>query len=240
MRRRAALSALLTSLALAAAVAAGAQECLECHGVRGFAVPGRPLWLRAEAHAAGAHGDLTCTDCHKGQEEYPHPGPHRVRCDLPCHAAGATHEAIVRGEASGAHARLADPPCLGCHGVERAARGPEVSGLCLSCHGDVDGGGRRFGDTPGSFGYWAHRRISAGKRAPSCPDCHGFHAVKSGKAARSACSATGCHPETGEVYGALFDHRGDPTRPPWGGAVAAAAVVGGIFAAALFIHSLRR
>lgn len=233
------LAFLSGSGALHVAGARAAEPCLECHGLPGLAAQGHPLWLDGHRGASSAHGLLACTDCHKGVDGYPHRAP-QVRCDLPCHAPGESHEAVVRAEKGSVHARPGQPTCGGCHSAGAAPRGGAVESLCRSCHADLEPPGRLFGDSPGAFGYWAHRRVPAGSRAPTCPDCHGTHGVGSAAKARAACGASGCHPGVGEEFGRLFDHRpGAPARP-WGGAGPAALGLGAVVAAVLLLHATRR
>ena len=227
----------LVGIALAAwavaAVAAGPDPCLECHGVPGFGTAGRPRWVLPEAYRAGVHGRLACGDCHKGAEVFPHPEP-KVRCDLPCHVPDASHAELAASEASGAHARIADPPCLACHGG--AARPENPDDPCLGCHAEVEAPVVRYPDTPGAFGARAHRE--ARSRAPGCTDCHGVHGVAAGEEARAACAAAACHPGAPPGFSALFDHRRDPAAPVWGGARPALAWAGLAVGLVLVLHAL--
>lgn len=219
--------------------AQGAEDCLECHGLRGLAVQGRALWLTEADHAASVHGRLTCSDCHKGVEAYPHPAP-QVRCDLPCHVAGVNHEAVVRAEAGSVHAAALGGGCGGCHTAGRAPRGKDVERLCRSCHADLDEEDRLLADGPGAFGFWGHRAASTRSRTPACPDCHGVHGIRRAAGARAACRNAGCHPAASEAFSLLFDHRAAAPRPPWGGAGPAALALSGLIAAVLALHAVRR
>ena len=228
----------LAALALGAGhrgAAAREDPCLECHGRPGFGVEGHPLWITPEAYGRGVHGRLACSDCHKGAEGFPHERSVRVRCDLPCHAPGPTHEAVATAEAGGVHAAVAEPACLGCHGAARAEEGADA--VCRGCHGEPGSGPGRFPDGPGAFGRSAHRE--AGPRGPGCTDCHGYHGVARGKAARGACAAERCHPGAGPRFAALFDHGGTAPAPPWGGAGRVVAWVGLGMALVLLLHAVR-
>lgn len=222
-----------------AAAAKGAEDCLECHGLAGLAVSGRPLWLTEKSHAASVHGRLTCSDCHKGVDVYPHSSP-QTRCDLPCHVYGTTHEALVRAEAGSVHAWGAGGTCGGCHAAGKAPRGKDIEGLCGSCHAGLDATDRLLPDGPGAFGFWGHRAASAGARRPACQDCHGVHGIRRGTSARSACRNPGCHPAASEGFTRLFDHRAKVPHSPWGGSGPLSLALGGLVAAVLLLHAVRR
>lgn len=227
-------------LPFAVPAAAGAlEQCLECHGLRGLALPERPLWLPAEGGVGGPHAGLVCSDCHKGVDLSPHLAP-RVRCDLPCHVAAKTHEDHTRAEQQGAHARVGDPPCLGCHGGEKSVRGVDSDALCRRCHVALDRPRRVYPDSPGAFGFWAHQRGAEGRRAPRCVDCHGLHPVRPARAARGACGSSGCHPGVGTGFQPLFDHRGAADPKPWGGAGTLVLAALGIVTGIALLHARRR
>ncbi|MEW6487889.1 MAG: hypothetical protein AB1578_08240 [Thermodesulfobacteriota bacterium] len=225
-----------------AAVPGSAAEdpCLECHGLYGLGIEGRPLWMHRDALGASLHGRLACADCHKGVGGIPH-GAVRIRCDLLCHVPGASHEALAASVERGAHAGLGEPACLGCHRSDISLRGAgaRADALCLSCHPGLGAGRIRYPDTPGAFGDRAHRRSNPPRRLPTCADCHGVHELASGAEARQRCGAPGCHPGADATFGALFDHRGEPGRAPWGGAGAVALALGGALGAVLLAHGLR-
>jgi len=222
----------------APAATAAEDPCLECHGLAGLGVEGRPLWVHRDAYGASLHGRLTCTDCHKGVGSYPH-GAVRVRCDVLCHVPGASHEAIAAAVGRGAHQTLGEAVCLDCHRADQAFRPSGVETLCRSCHDNLEPPRPRYPDTPGAFGYWGHRKAEPARLLPACQDCHGVHDVADAAAARARCGAAACHPGAGEEFGKLFDHRGEPARPAWGGMGPLVLAAGGILGAVLLIHSLR-
>jgi len=222
------------------AAALGAEDpCLECHGLAGLAVDGRSFWVHGVTYAGSVHGRLSCGDCHKGVVGYPHEPGQRVRCDLLCHVAGASHEAQSRAVAAGPHAGLVDPPCLACHTGNAPPARPQAEGGCASCHGALAAERIRYPDTPGAFGFWGHRRSGEEGRMPTCATCHGVHEVHTGPAAREACAAEACHPGAGAAFGELFDHRGSPERPAWGGAIGVATLLGAAVGVFLLCHAWR-
>lgn len=235
---------LLPALALVGCLAvsclAAEDPCLECHGLYGLGVEGRPLWVHRDAFGASLHGRLACADCHKGVGGLPH-GPVRIRCDLLCHIPGASHETLAASVESGPHAAVGKPACLGCHRSDTSLRGGGAGSdaLCLSCHAGLEPARARYPDTPGAFGYWAHRRFGTPRRLPTCADCHGVHGIASGPEARQRCGAPACHPGADAAFGALFDHRGEPGQAPWGGGGVWALALGGALGAVLLAHSLR-
>lgn len=229
----------LLALVLATGFAAAGDPCLECHGQVGFGVAGHPQWLHPEALAASMHGSLVCADCHKGAAAVPHGADLRVRCDLRCHVPEANHGPVAAAVAGGVHADLAAPPCVACHDGTAAPKRPQRVAPCLACHPGLEPERALFPDSPGAFGFHAHRRISADQQAPDCVDCHGAHGIQPAAAARSACSAPACHPKEGAAFGALFDHH-TATRPqPWGGIGEWALVLTGLVAAVLALHCVR-
>ncbi len=234
--RLALLAAVLLVAAWPGGVATAAPDpCLACHGQPGLGLDGHPLWLDPAAFEGGVHGRLACADCHKGMDAFPHPGPGRIRCDLPCHVAGATHEPVARAVAGGVHASVADPPCLACHHGTAGTGAP--GDTCQGCHPGLDRDRTRFPDTAGAFGAAGHR--AAEGRAPTCLACHGTHGIGPGPAARTACSAGGCHPGADPAFGRLFDHGGGPGPGPWGGAGPWAAGLAVGIGVLLVIHSAR-
>lgn len=229
----------LLALVLGAAPAVAADPCLECHGQIGFGVAGHPQWLHAEALAAGVHGRLACADCHKGADGFPHGGELRLRCDLRCHVPGAGHGPVAEAVTGSVHAGIGAPACVACHAGTAAPERARRAEQCLACHPGLEPEREVYPDSPGAFGFHAHRSVSADRRAPDCVDCHGAHSVGDGAAARGACGAAACHPKEGEAFGALFDHRAAAQTRPWGGAGGLAMALVGLCAAVLALHCLR-
>ena len=229
---------LLAALGLATAGAAQ-DPCLECHGVLGLGLEGRPLWVHREVFENGVHGRLACSDCHKGYDAFPHRGPRENRCDLPCHVAGASHEEIAAAEAPGVHAGVASPGCAACHGGGAAPRGREVDDRCRGCHGALEPSDAVFPAGPGAFGRRAHASARDSARVPGCVACHGAHGIGAGEDARRNCGQSPCHPGSGEQFSRLFSHGREGAPEPWGAAGPVALALGGLLAGFLLLHSVR-
>jgi len=235
-----ALFVLAGALLLAGAGAAAAAEpCLECHDIPGLAAKGRSLWVHGDLFVESVHGRLYCTDCHKELGGYPHRETARVRCDLPCHVPGASHEARSRNVVQSVHGKLYDPPCLACHSGGGAAREEDSTARCRSCHAGLDQPRALYPDTPGALADRAHARIVDAEQAPDCLGCHGAHDVGPGVSARASCNREGCHPNAHAGFGTLFDHGGEAERRPWGGADRWLLFAGAAILALLLAHALR-
>jgi hypothetical protein len=225
-------------LLLLAGTALAADPCLDCHALPGFAAGSRPLTVSRELYGDSVHGRLACTDCHKEIAGYPHGEGKRVRCDLPCHVAGASHDARAREVAGSVHGRLADPPCLACHDGGGAPREGAVE-RCRACHAGLDRSASIYPETPGSLADRAHEGVRPAERAPDCMDCHGAHGAAAAASARSSCAKEGCHPNAAPTFGELYDHGGKDPRRPWGGAGGWLLVAGAVMALVLVAHGLR-
>lgn len=222
-------------------MAAAKDPCMDCHGVPGLDVGGEQLWIYPDAFAMSKHQKLSCSDCHKGEPNFPHAGGFETRCDLLCHAPGVSHEALAAEEKQGVHANIAVPSCIGCHtNGESPTATAEVEALCTTCHADLEPVRYAYPDSAGAFGYWAHKDTSSVARTPSCVDCHGFHAVKSAVEARKSCSTSGCHANAGETFGELFNHVGWGERKVSKGFRLAAMGLTAIVGVILFLHTVRR
>jgi predicted CXXCH cytochrome family protein len=145
-------------------VSAGGGRCTDCHNPHsgdGESLLNRPMQpLCLECHNPGGaksdepgrfvtHGGLDCTACHA-----PHAGERPLMLKLDsielcgqCHE----HEHGIRhplGEET-RDPRSGNPmTCLSCHGIHDAPHemyllGSPEKDLCLGCHKDVGGGGRR-------------------------------------------------------------------------------------------------
>jgi cytochrome b subunit of formate dehydrogenase len=148
-------------LALAAAAEPADQQCLACHGEPGMkSEAGRSLHVDAAKHGASVHGELSCSTCHAGVKEYPHPKP------MPRVACASCHDEPAARVPKSAHGVLKAKACTSCHGpaheVQRAAS--VVPQSCAACHAErvreyqrgVHAAGRKTGDL----------------QAPTCLACH--------------------------------------------------------------------
>lgn len=137
-------------------------DCLACHSQKDLkAESGRSVYVDETKHAAGAHSNLSCTDCHTNIKEFPHPTRiAKVSCAT-CHADEAADLP------KSAHSLLGADACASCHGSAHNAQPAAglVPQLCASCHSDevkgflssVHGIAAKKGDA----------------QAPSCQTCHG-------------------------------------------------------------------
>jgi hypothetical protein len=189
---------LLASCLLLPAAATRAQECLDCHGEPGSSVSFRDgsskdVTIDPKAWAASVHGaaGLSCTDCHAGHEEYPHPAveagsardytlAHYTSCE-PC------HEEQFKKQIDGVHMKViaagkkAAAVCSDCHNphAQRKITGedgkllPEgrmaIPRTCARCHGAI---------------YARYRQsvhgaalVDGNPDVPTCIDCHGVHDI---------------------------------------------------------------
>lgn len=208
---------------LASAVAVYAQgpaepeseTCLACHGEEGFTakLPSGetvPLTVDAGAFAASVHGKgLTCTDCHAGMDEIPHPerpvknasefhAGFRDACKS-CHfdkyalsLDGVHYNQLAKGNEMA-------PGCVDCHGSHEIARAAEprthISDTCSVCHSDV-------ADT---YMKSVHGKglAEANPDVPVCTDCHRAHDIADPRAAswivKSPELCAGCHTDKAKM-----------------------------------------
>ena len=158
---RAALAAVLYLLLAATPAPAADGDCLACHGtkdIQAMATRKGNFFVDAARHKGSVHGNLTCTTCHSGVAEYPHPkSMPRVSC-ANCHAGPA---AQVPHSAHGAQA------CTSCHGaaheIDRPVAIPPQQ--CAACHAPI------VHDFQSSIHFDARRH--GDKDSPTCQSCHG-------------------------------------------------------------------
>jgi predicted CXXCH cytochrome family protein len=178
-------------LAVAPSAATDANDtCLACHSdpALTLALPTgevRSMAVDGEAFARSVHGArLSCTDCHSGHGDYPHPerayrtlgeyrAPFRETCKS-CHFENYTrmvdsvHYKMLPQDDPRA------PSCADCHGsheiVPPGRPRAALSQTCARCH-------RGVYDT---YARSVHGRAlleQASADAPVCTDCHRSHAV---------------------------------------------------------------
>ncbi|WJW74999.1 cytochrome b/b6 domain-containing protein [Thiohalobacter sp. IOR34] len=135
----------------AAAPAIDDAECLECHGVKGFAVPEgahgggrkRSLDLNYEAMQESRHGELACVECHSDVERLPHEDElAKVDC-VSCHVRLDPQQIRERVKPKGRAItrRVKTPPVVVqteayTHSIhaERAEGGLVDNADCADCH----------------------------------------------------------------------------------------------------------
>ncbi len=136
--------------------------CLACHGQPGMqSSTGKNIYIDPAKHAAGAHGILSCTDCHTDIKEYPHPAKiAKVQCSN-CHSDEAS------AMAGSVHSVLGDNSCETCHGNVHDLKPAThlAPGKCAECHS------QEVKDFEGSIHGQAQKR--GDPDAPNCFSCHG-------------------------------------------------------------------
>ncbi len=143
--------------------AVGADEqCLACHGEAGMkSDSGKSLHVDAAKFKGSIHASLSCTTCHEGVKEYPHPKRMRLPSCTSCHdePAGQVPKSV--------HSVLGADACSSCHGKAHEVQAAEkvVPQQCASCHDDAVHGYLA--------GVHAAARKNGEKQAPACLACHG-------------------------------------------------------------------
>jgi len=138
------------------------QDCLACHGEAGMkSESGRSLHVDAAKFKGSMHSALSCTDCHVGVKEYPHPKGMRLPKCSTC------HEEPVSQLPASVHSVLGKDACASCHGQvhEVQAAGKLVPQQCATCHDDAVHGYQ--------LGVHAVARKDGDGQAPTCLACHG-------------------------------------------------------------------
>lgn len=184
----------------ASALPEEAQTCLACHSTEGGGAP-----VSLTGFDASIHKSLTCTSCHTGATEAPHPvRPPPVDC-------GDCHTSAARGIKTSPHGRALSAgvgkkpaaACLVCHGGKAHAITPVADprspvsrsrqlSLCQSCHQDP-------AKTPAhlsrlhpvsTYSKTVHglKAAEGNTKAALCGDCHGTHDIRPGIDAASRVS----------------------------------------------------
>jgi hypothetical protein len=199
MKRIPACAVLLLGLAgIVLAAPARAQECLDCHGAAGSTVTfkdgsEKDVTIDPDAWAASVHGAMgaSCTDCHAGHSEYPHPEltagsareytlAHYTSCQ-PCHeeqfekqldgvhlamvAAGNKNAAVC----SDCHDPHTQKKITGDDGKLRPEGRLAVPQTCARCHAEIQAQYRE--SVHGSA------LVTGNPDVPTCTDCHGVHDI---------------------------------------------------------------
>ena len=135
------------------------------------------------------HEGLSCTDCHAGIAELPHPEKlPNPTCS--CHDDVASKMKVgVHAAAEGASAKVT-PKCADCHGAHqiRPKSDPassinplNIPATCGACHGNKKGMealGIRSNNPVANFlksDHWISIEGGKSMKAASCADCHGAH-----------------------------------------------------------------
>ncbi len=211
------------ALMLVLTLAAGPSDadCLGCHGDKDLRNErSRSVHVDPQAYQAGVHSGLTCTGCHEGITEYPHPAQATLPSCARCHEDEARKLASsVHATSDGASDR---PSCASCHGpahsvlgatspASRVAKG-NLAETCGACHANAEFLARHkipLARPIESYRLSVHgRAVAAGNaKAASCSDCHDSHSILPERDPRAkinhwavarTCSA--CHAEIGKIY----------------------------------------
>ncbi len=148
------LAGLLAGVLAGPGVAQSRLSCASCHGEMellrqhtGSLAQAESLRVPGAMLDASAHGDLDCSECHRGFDRFPHVGPTASESCASCHEPAATEWE------AGSHApTIGDGVvCAACHtvhavqGTDALAEGPAMAAMverCVACHetqvGDPD------------------------------------------------------------------------------------------------------
>lgn len=166
------------------------ENCMFCHSdselmgeINGEEVS---MFIDGEAYENSIHGSFSCTDCHIDIEEVPHDAElEPVNC-ADCHfdaeetLAGSVHD-LEEG-----------PTCADCHGDAHkllSSSNPDsmthlfnVADSCGKCHSEsaiMEPYNEDVLQREQLFRESVHAKelISGNEEAPSCSECHGYHAI---------------------------------------------------------------
>jgi cytochrome b subunit of formate dehydrogenase len=144
-------------------------ECLSCHGQADLkSESGRSVFVNEAKHQASVHADLSCSTCHTGVKEFPHPAHvAKVQCSQ-CHAE-ETADAL-----KSVHFTLGNLSCTSCHGSghEAQAASKVMPRQCSLCHAE---------EVKGLLSSAHGQAMKKGDpQSPTCESCHGpIHKVLS-------------------------------------------------------------
>lgn len=118
-------------LLLASPCLAGDDDCLACHGDKeARSAKGRSVFVDASRHKASVHASLSCSDCHGGRQDYPHPK------QAPKASCAGCHEDAAKAVTGSAHGGFGAEACTRCHGPAHGVTAPgRKAGVeCAVCH----------------------------------------------------------------------------------------------------------
>ena len=196
----------MTGSVSAAALSAGDQQCLGCHGMPGLEKPladGQSLSLHipGDSFAQSVHSAIGCTGCHADVNLASHPPAANpisskrnfslamVQVCRTCHSGQfdqwgqSVHAALVR------EGNPVAPVCSGCHSPHAVVKGAAEAMdtvPCKACHGAIFT----------AYAASVHGMLRSGglSQAPLCFGCHGAHGVSvptAGAGLKNVC--LGCH-----------------------------------------------
>ncbi|WP_366921842.1 hypothetical protein MFMK1_002259 [Metallumcola ferriviriculae] len=185
------------------------QQCLQCHGEKGFTVQrdGKniSLFVSEATYKESVHGTNACTTCHPGMEkDMPHKSAvyGQALQQKVLQECEACHDKVTKDYRTSVHGKLASAGketayCGDCHGSHNVLKkeNPEaiyyrlnISDTCANCHDGkvMDTYKYSFHGTAVNFGY---------TKAATCADCHGNHTILAAEDPQSMVSAQN-RPET--------------------------------------------
>ncbi|MDM8558312.1 hypothetical protein [Candidatus Parabeggiatoa sp. HSG14] len=121
-------------------------ECIECHGVEGFAVPTgktgesrkRPLHVDSDIFNATVHGEERCVACHKDIEQMPHKLEVKRSVDcIECHKEQAQKQ-LRKADADNPVQKAVQKAThylASVHGQKREDDPSRMNANCWECHG---------------------------------------------------------------------------------------------------------
>ena len=172
-------------------------DCMSCHAAPDLTktVNGKQVSLAVQLDAfnKSVHSSLSCTDCHEGIKELPHPDKLSPAQCASCHETQSQEYATsIHGvsQASGSAAAAKCSDCHGSHDIQRVENSNSpvfklnLPRTCAKCHSQPNMTREYKMKNPEAAAQYMesiHGRalLTMGlTAAPSCNDCHGVHDIR--------------------------------------------------------------